>query len=151
MAKGDADDFVRTIEAFAVIARKRNNVVMRKLAFDALDGVLRRSPVDTGRFRGSWRVAVNTIDDGVEDPRESKSSVAQGSSAVGEELLQLGKVAEVTASDVIHISNNLPYADVLEKGSSDQAPNGILEPTFIELAAGLNAAVSASKAQVPDA
>ncbi len=149
-----AKTFARTLEAFSGIAGKRVDFTMRKLAFDALDGMFRRSPVDTGRFRGSWRVSLDSADLSVAPPlsRGTKSSKPKGAPVDGEVLAQFNALkATVKRDRTIVISNNLPYAGELEDGSSAQARADILRPTFVEIETGLNAAIAASKAAIPDA
>lgn len=148
-----ADDrkFVRTLQLFGKITNQRVAVVKRKVAFDAFNGVLRRSPVDTGRFRWSWRIAVGDPDLSVEPPDKKKSGVQKGTPPTGKEVEQLGKLKQVTAQGSVHISNNLPYAERLENGYSTQAPTGILEPTLSEMLVNFNTAVQAVKKEVPDA
>lgn len=149
-----AKTFARTLEAFSGIAGKRVDFVMRKLAFDALDGMFRRSPVDTGRFRASWRVSLDSADLSVAPPMASgtKASKPRGTPVDGEVLAGFNAVKTTVKRDrTIVISNNLPYAADLEDGGSPQARAGILRPTFVEVETGLNAAIAASKAAVPDA
>lgn len=149
-----AKSFARTLEAFSGIAGKRVDFVMRKLAFDALDGMFRRSPVDTGRFRASWRVSLDTADLSVDEKfdKNTKTSLPKGAPLEGEVLAGFNALKTTVKRDrTIVISNNLPYAAVLEDGGSPQARAGILRPTFVEVETGLNAAIAASKAAVPDA
>ena len=148
------EEFVRTIHAFSGIAGKRVDFVMRKVAIDGLAGVLRRSPVDSGRFRGSWRYSVNKVDSSVEPRAASgtKGPRGVGTPPSGSELAQaLAANKAVTRHSTIHVSNSLPYSVVLERGGSKQAPNGILGPTFIEIGLGLNKAIADAKKAVPDA
>ncbi|MBX5175323.1 HK97 gp10 family phage protein [Rhizobium lentis] len=99
--------------------------VVQKFAMHALRGVVLKSPVDTGRFRGNWNVAVNRIDYSVtpETDRSGGSVIAKGMAVIG--------AAE--PGQAIYISNNLPYAVVLENGHSKQAPAGVVALTFAEL------------------
>lgn len=151
-AKG-ANKYARTLEAFADLTGLRTSIVMRKLAFDGLDGVFRRSPVDTGRFRASWRVSLDSADLSVEPPSESKASQPKGSPLSGPALQQLNAInfGKGKRDQTIVISNNLPYAQQLEDGRSAQAPDGVLKPTFVELEARLNAAIASSKQGARDA
>lgn len=149
-----AKGFARTLEAFSGIAGRRVDFVMRKLAFDALDGMFRRSPVDTGRFRASWRVSLDSADLSVAEPlpEGTKSSKPQGTPVEGDALAQFGNIKpEVKRDRTIVISNNLPYAVEIENQHSPQAPAGVLEITFFEVSLRLTRAIAASQAAVPDA
>lgn len=88
---GDIEKFIKKTEA-------KTDVVFKKIVFDIYARVVRRSPVDTGRFKGNWLMTPNV-------PK------APGS---------------------VLISNNLPYAQRLEDGWSDQAPIGMVKVTVAE-------------------
>lgn len=121
------DDFIgQQVPKLAVLAHK-------KVTLDALRGVVKKSPVDTGRFRGNWQVSAGT-----ENPsttaRLDKS--AYGSEPGGDVLnggLQI--LATLEPYSVTFIQNNLPYAQKLESGSSKQAPQGMVALTLAELQA----------------
>lgn len=122
-------------------------LVVRKLGFDGLRGVMLKSPVDTGRFRASWRIGINVIDLTAEPIRNAKDKAGHGNVdpqgfATGNKL-----VGKVKWGDVVYITNNVPYAEALERGHSKQAPGpgGILALTFDELKAGLDAAIKSVK------
>ena len=100
-------------------------LIAQKLAMEALNRVVMKSPVDTGRFRGNWTVAVGKQDLSTTtevDPTGAKT-IAKGSQII---LGQNGPA-------VIWLSNNLPYAEALENGHSQQAPAGIVAVTYAEL------------------
>src|SRR4051812_12572438 len=54
--------FSPDIAKFVEKTKIRTEVVLRKLGFDAFAGVVKKSPVDTGRFRSNWRIGINTTD-----------------------------------------------------------------------------------------
>ncbi len=99
----------------------------RAAALQALTGVVERSPVDTGRFRGNNRVSVGTRDNGYDLGAADKSggaTIAAGAAKFGTGMAPF---------TVIYIQNNLPYAEVLERGNSQQAPQGVFAVTFNSL------------------
>lgn len=95
----------------------------KQIAIQMLQGVIFQSPVDTGAFRANHRVSINDEDDGFDLGTVDKD---------GNPTLQAGiaKIAEMSTYGVIYIQNNLPYAEVLENGSSKQAPQGIYTTSF---------------------
>lgn len=105
--------------------------VTRKLALQALNGVVMKSPVDTGRFRGNWNVSVDHIDyTTTEDiDKGGQATIAKGS----------GTIAKIQPYQVVWLSNNLGYARRLETGWSKQAPAGVVALTVAELQVGLAA------------
>lgn len=111
------NDFIRKTNANA-------DQVVRQSTMSLLSGVVRRSPVDTGRFRGNWQVAIAQPATGQlsRDDKSGSATVQAG----------LSVVAGAKAGGVIWITNNLPYARRLENGWSDQAPAGMVRLTVNE-------------------
>jgi hypothetical protein len=72
------------------------------------------SPVDTGRFRVSWQVGENAAPGG-EKPAGTYTGTPQ-IDRIGYSQEKLGNVYSV--------HNNLPYAERLAQGWSNQAPSG---------------------------
>ena len=144
------DKFVKTIKKFTQIVGIRGDFVIQKLAFDAFAGLLGRTPVDTGRARASWRVGINRVNASVAPERKRSSrEVGQGPATKTEISDQL-KAAQVKFGQTVHITNNLSYIEKLEKGSSRQAPAGMLEITFFELTLKLNRTVALARLKAPD-
>ena len=72
------------------------------------------SPVDTGRFRVSWQVGENAAPSG-EKPAGTYTGTPQ-IDRIGYSQEKLGNIYSV--------HNNLPYAEPLANGHSNQAPKG---------------------------
>lgn len=98
--------------------------VLRQATLSMLNGVVKRSPVDTGRFRGNWQTTVGNPASGDLDT-EDKSGGATLTAGVT-------AVAGAQMGDTTYIVNNLPYARRLEDGYSDQAPQGMVKLTVNE-------------------
>lgn len=138
-----ARSFSQDITAFVKKTGVSADEVLRKLAFDAFGGLLRRSPVDTGRFRASWRVAINRIDQTVQPPPATAADEKPGSAYRGSmqaahatnQAAASGAISKAKFGDSVNISNNLEYAEPLENGHSKQAPQGMLKITFEEIKA----------------
>lgn len=75
------------------------------------------SPVYTGAFRASWRVSFNDVRSDVTRGRSPIAPI-RGASFRWPTGFRLG-------DDVI-VSNNQPYAELIEYGWSKQAPYGVL-------------------------
>jgi len=124
--------FSADVSTFIKNTKLRADLVLRKIAFDALLGVLLKSPVDTGRFRASWRVGINRVDLTVEpDLVRMEDTSAQG--PAGPTASQQSTINKAKFGDTISITNNVEYAEFLENGASDQAPQGVLKVTFEEI------------------
>jgi hypothetical protein len=120
-------EFSDAIEEFATQLVPESLILMqKKLVLDLLAGVVRKTPVDTGRARGNWQVEVGSVPQGVRNDRdgESEEAIIQ---AASENLRSLG------FAQVVWVANNLEYVVFLEDGSSEQAPAGMLRVTLEEL------------------
>ena len=94
----------------------------------ALNGVVMKSPVDTGRFRGNWNVAIGAPD----------MTTTENVDPSGGETIQRGGAVIATYSSLdnfppVFLTNNLPYAVRLEDGYSKQAPGGMVGLTVAEI------------------
>jgi hypothetical protein len=109
---------LRAIEAKTLDKMER---AARKITLDAFTEVILRSPVDKGRFRGNWQVAIGTVPDGTLELDDKTGSITISKAAAEAQGLELG--------DIVYMANNLPYAVPLEDGWSDQAPEGMVKLT----------------------
>ena len=97
----------------------------REVVLFIFAAIVQRSPVDTGVYRGNHRVSVGTIDTAMgPDPKASNlpsagELLADATRAANDALTSLAPFTTV------YIQNNLPYAEPLEEGHSQQAPLGI--------------------------
>ena len=103
---------------------QKMDLAVRKIALELFSRVILKSPVDTGRFRANWQVAIGSVPDGTLS-LEDKGGTATISKATA-------TTAGVKAGDVIYLVNNLPYAQRLEDGYSGQAPAGMVGLTVQE-------------------
>jgi len=110
--------------------------VIRKVALDVFTKTVVLTPVDSGALRASWVIGVNVVS-------ADKVSVSGGKLGKGGASMiakqQLAKLSTVKAGDSVNITNNQPYAGVVEyglflgngpkitqDGYSTQAPAGML-------------------------
>ena len=128
------------------------SAVMRKITFDCMVGIMQRSPVKYGRFRGSHRIGINQVDPSVEPPPpEGAKTVRErfGTAPSGEELAYINRqVAQLQWGDTAHITNNLNYARDLENGLSPQnnhQVDGIYGATFAEQVAKLDSTIRTAR------
>lgn len=114
--------FNADLNAFAKKLDVSLDTVVRKVALDAYGRVTKKTPVDTGRARANWNVGA-----GRPDLRVDKSATR----------IKRPSLKRGDGKKVIFITNNLPYINALENGHSTQAPNGMVQGTLNELAAGI--------------
>lgn len=79
-----------------------------------------------GRFRGNWQVTFNAEAVGESGRIDPKSSQTLNAGIATLNGFQAG-------INSIWISNQVPYAVPLEYGHSDQAPNGVVRVTMVEV------------------
>jgi len=113
--------FSLDLSKFALKVGVRADAVVRRIAFEAFSGVVLKTPVDTGRARANWIPAVGEMPTGTVD------GVASPLGAIAT------AVGAFTAGKVIFIANNLPYIARLEDGYSQQAPQGMVARTMLEI------------------
>jgi hypothetical protein len=111
-------DFELQIQRFVDKAKGNVDIVVRKVALDLFKRVVIKSPVDTGRFKSNWQVAIGSIPAG---------TLATTDKSGGETLAKIqAATLAFRAGQVIYLVNNLAYARRLEYGWSKQAPSGMV-------------------------
>lgn len=109
---------------FAVQVLADGDAHLRKVATEMLQGVIVRSPVDQGAFRGNHRISLNGADNAFDITQKDVA----GTTALSDGT---AKILQAKLGGQVYIQNNLPYAVALENGWSDQAPKGIYALTFL--------------------
>lgn len=109
--------------------------IVRKIAFDALGGLVKLTPVDTGYARGNWRV-VTGPESGASVPKGEISNRSKSGSppGAGRSTITGFKAGKGQA---IYIFNNTEYINELDRGSSSQNRSGIVSPVMIAIRAAL--------------
>jgi hypothetical protein len=102
-----------------------------EICLAVLRGVIFKTPVDTGTARGGWKLGVNYIPRGGAGTGEAARDPGGGSTfAKGQ-----AKLSTLKPFSIVYIVNNVHYIVYLEKGSSQQAPQGMLAQTMQEVSA----------------
>lgn len=131
-------------------SNERADNFFKLVALEAFTILLRRSPVDTGAFRGNWRASVSNKGSLAADTTadiNDRSNAVFGAVPTFEELARILSVVEKAKfGQIISLTENLKYALILERGrSKGMAPTGVLQLSFLELQAKLPALLEASK------
>ena len=108
---------------FTLQVLRDGSELQRKIIAAMLQGVVMKSPVDSGAFRGNHRVSIGSVDYTKDFQKIDKSGTTTIASG-------MSKILNVKLGIRVFISNNLPYAIALENGHSGQAPLGIYSITF---------------------
>ena len=106
--------------------------VIRDCSGAVVEEVVRATPVDTGEARSNWIASIGAPTDETRPPfapghKLGLEETENADRAIEEAKKVLSGVKR--SNDVVYIQNNLPYIEVLNGGSSEQAP-----PLFIETA-----------------
>ena len=112
-AEGSDDD----IEALIDEVETEN----RKIAFAWLQAIMSGTPIDKGFHRNNWQMDFGSVNPRVEG---SPTNVPQGVEAAAAQFLESWTID----SGSIFIHNSGPAIGFLDEGSSQQAPQGILDP-----------------------
>lgn len=91
---------------------------MRQVSIKLFSAIIKASPVDTGRFRMNWMPSGGTPASGVTDATDKSGNIAIGNAT--------GFVLKAADWREFTLTNNLPYAQRLEYGWSQQAPQGFV-------------------------
>ena len=117
--------FDAVIRDWTEAAQQDLKLAFQEITFEVFTRVVLRSPVDTGRFRGSWVIDLNSRSDAIPD------NIVAGGVAIslGRETIDASNIG-----DTINIFNNQPYSVALEFGHSiRQAPQGMVRVTLAEI------------------
>lgn len=117
------------------------DLVVRKVSLDLHRSVVLKTPVDTGRARANWQAGVNIA------PSGSLHQEDKTGSATIDTVKRI--LAAVKAGDVIWIVNNVEYITHLEKGSSKQAPAGMMRVTLRNYPGIVEKSVNGAKRERP--
>ena len=118
--------------------------VIKKFAFDLLSRIVRKTPVDTGRARAGWYVAMEKLGQGSiaistkpKGGRKAKTGFSTSAEAQGRAA---GKFIDHTGMQYhdkwVEIINGVSYAIFLEFGHSKSAPHGMVRISMRELRRG---------------
>lgn len=123
----NAKDFELRLNTAVLETQEKIEDAVQVIAMDTLRGVVLKSPVDTGRFRGNWIVSLNSP-----SMEQTPRTDASGSATINKAISAIESY-DVETTSRIYIQNNLPYGNKLENGSSQQAPEGMVSVTINEI------------------
>ncbi|MGU4477250.1 HK97 gp10 family phage protein [Escherichia coli] len=107
---------------FAGMIEEDVGLKIRYIAIQILTAIDIAASVDTGRFRNNNLVSLQHPDFGISDNVDPNGTIAVQRG--------IGVISKAANYGVIYIQNNLPYAEALENGHSQQAPTGVYANAF---------------------
>lgn len=111
--------FVADLEKYAKKTGRNVEKVFRGTILQISNTIIRKTPVDKGRARGNWQSSISKPKGNVIDRKGASGAISEVA-----DTAQTMKVGQV-----YYLSNNIPYITELEKGTSKQAPVGMLAVT----------------------
>jgi hypothetical protein len=112
--------FQHNIGVLAASVVKNADKTVRTVAIVADQALVMATPVDTGRARANWIAGLGSASSSVTDAvdKTGQSAINQAAGVISQYRGGPGAA--------IHITNNLPYIQTLDEGSSVQAPAGFV-------------------------
>jgi hypothetical protein len=92
------DKFGQLMDDFAATVQQDYSRATRAVALEWFSGVIRRTPVDTGRMRGNWLTTSGTPNYSVTDRTDEGAAISEARNNID----PLG---------ITYMTNNLPYAE----------------------------------------
>jgi len=109
----DADDIIRK---WAKAASLDTGKAIRAATLDLYSNVVADTPVDTGRLRGNWQIALDKQPTSDIDRKYEGGSVgSENQSANSKAESELGQI-KIEKDSTIYLVNNLEYAPIIEYG-----------------------------------
>ena len=110
--------------------------IARAATLELFSGVIRATPVDTGRARGGWQTGVGSAPEG--DNKRLDKSAAKS-------IAEVEQNTPAGAGQVTYMANNVPYIMNLEQGTSKQAPEGMVRKNMDRVQKMVDAAIRKNK------
>ena len=108
--------------------------LVKAIAFEVFARVIFKTPVDTGRARGNWQITIGQAALGVIGLEGAQDNAFASFQDEAADISQAASVLQnLNPFETVFITNNVPYIEFLEDGSSDQAPSGMVAETFEEV------------------
>ncbi len=114
--------FAREISAFGVKTKEQMDFFVFTICMDITNGVVLKTPVDTGRARANWFPSLDAPSNAV-----STRTDATG----GTSIAAAQGIAKEAAGRVFYLSNNLPYIRHLEYGLYGNPPGSANGPKTV--------------------
>lgn len=115
--------FSDQLTAFARKAEAAVDQAVREVVFQCGLMLVRLSPIDSGAFSANWRYGLMTPD--LHWNPEERNVFGTGN------VRGLDDMPKAAAKYTHHLSNAAPYGPALERGSSNQAPQGMVVLTTL--------------------
>jgi hypothetical protein len=113
------------LDAFSKALDLGIEIVVTKVVLDLHAGITKRNPVASGRSRAGWMIGIGERPEGMPPPVPEGQVLPPPNPPA----------ASFDGTQIIYITNNLPYIERLEDGYSGQAPEGMVKLALAEVSA----------------
>lgn len=124
----ETKQFNKFVNDFISQSTLETGVIIRNMALDLLNRIVKKNPVLTGRSRAAWYMSVEGLGGQWSDQGSDKSAIAKGKSE--------GAFEDHTNSmpeKYVILINSVAYIIFLEYGASKQAPAGMVRLSMREM------------------
>lgn len=119
----------RQVRVVARDLRQFTERTVKRLALNVNAELVKRTPIDTGWARANW---VPNIGGPVTETAGTRDQAEAGRLDLGPRESGLASIAtSYTLGPEIHQTNNVPYIQLLNAGSSQQAPAGFVQAAIL--------------------
>lgn len=101
--------------------------IVRGTLLSTTGRIIKRTPVDTGRLRANWQSSIDVAATGELKRTEESKATAEANRVISR--VKIGKV--------FYMSNNLPYAAIIENGGPRRTPVGMMRISVAETNAAI--------------
>lgn len=121
--------FAKSLFSLSLLIEKNAAQNVEKATIAGLTAMVQATPVDEGTARSNWNVSKGSPDGTIREAYTSGHDLGLNEGANAAKTIEEGirnASGYVANTGGIFITNNLPYIVYLDEGSSQQAPEGML-------------------------
>ena len=135
----DAAAFSKSLMGMAVYIDGSVERIIRKTCIDFYRSLIETTPVDTGRAKGSWGMTIDRPE--IHELADSKDGYTfnELSTVINTQISEFS--VEAIGNEIVFY-NNLKYIEDLERGTSDQAPHGMVSTSMVAFTQFFNNAIN---------
>lgn len=128
--------FADDVRRFAVKAGDSSDKIVRAVTLSLFNGIILDTPVRDGRLRGDWQTTVGKPASG-ENGRVDPTGRAA--------MAEVAANTPQGAGQETYLTNSMPYAEFIENGGSQQAPEGMVKRNVDRIQRNLAREISKNK------
>lgn len=128
--------FAKDVQRFTVKTGDAEDRIVRGITLALFNGIILDTPVRDGRLRGDWQTTVGKAASG-ENGRVDPTGRAA--------MAEVAANTPLGAGQETYLTNSMPYAELIEDGGSQQAPEGMAKRNVDRIQRNLAREISKNK------